>query len=264
MNYPFDIYEYYRLGVQSPDSDAALFKTMYRDLTGQELLTLGEDFCGTFAISCEWVKLDPKHKSVGVDLSEEPLEYGRKNYLAALSPDQQSRLQVINSNVLNPELPKVDCIAALNFSFFIFKTRAELRSYFENCYRRLPEGGVFICDCFGGPDSFQSIEEETEVEGSEDFSVFWDQEWFDPINNLTQYYLHFQPKGDKKYERVFSYNWRMWSIPEIREIMIEAGFKKTYVYWEGTEDGKGDGEFVQMDKTTEDCDSWIVMIAAQK
>ncbi len=262
-SYPFDQYEFYRRGVQSPDTDAVWFKNICREHTNKDLVTLGEDFCGTLAISCEWVKLDAQHKSVAVDLSEEPITYGKTNYLPRLSADEQSRVQVINSNVLSSELPKVDCIVAMNFSYFIFKTRAQLRSYFENCHRRLPAGGLLISDCFGGPDSQQSLEAETEV--GDDFSVFWDQEWFDPINNLTQYHLHFQSKDGKKYERVFSYHWRMWSIAEIREIMIEAGFKKTFAYWETTDsEGNGSGEFVQVESTTEECDSWIANIVGQK
>ena len=49
----------------------------------------------------------------------------------------------------------------------------------------------------------------------------------------------------------------MWSIPEVVEIMKEAGFAKTYIYWEGTDtDGEGDGVFTQVEKG-EDCESWV-------
>lgn len=268
MEYPFDKYAYYRIAVQSPDSDCLRFKTIHNELTDLDLVTLGEDFCGTFAISCEWVKMGANLKSVGVDLSEEAIGYGKKHYLSELSKDQQSRVEIVNANVLDPKLPKADCIAAMNFSYFIFKTRAELKSYFANVYHRLPEGGTFICDCFGGPDSLQNIEEETE--NDEGFSFFWDQEWYDPINNFSMYHIHFQPKDGKKYEKVFSYDWRMWSIPEIREVLTEVGFKSTHAYWEGTgeteEDGRGDGdgEFVLTEATTEECDTWVAMLAAVK
>lgn len=263
MKYPFDPYDYYLRSVQSPENDAEHFKSIYRERTGKSLKVLGEDFCGTFAISTEWVKLNRDHKAIAVDLSPEPIEYGTKNYLPKLSPEERRRLRVIKSNVLNPKLPKVDCIAAMNFSFFIFKTRAELKKYFKNCYRRLPAGGLFICDCFGGPDAAHCLEKETKV--GKEFSVFWDQEWFDPITHWTQFYLHFKPKGKRKYKRVFSYEWRMWSIPEIREVMLEAGFKKTYPYWEGTtRDGSGSGNFVYKEKTKEECDSWVALVVGQK
>lgn len=263
MSYPFDKYDYYRKAVQAPEYDARLFRRLYKQLTGKKLITLGEDFCGTFAISCEWVKLDQGHKSIGVDISREPIAYGQKHYLSQLSPDQQKRVRIINANVLDQKLPKADCIAAFNFSYFIFKTRDELRTYFKNVYRRLPKNGVFFCDCFGGPESFQCVEDETKVGGK--FTVYWDQAWFDPINHLSQFYLHFKPKGKKKYKRVFSYYWRMWSLPEIREIMQEAGFKKTYVYWEGTDKrGRGNGRFTRTERTREINDSWIALVAGHK
>ena len=42
----------------------------------------------------------------------------------------------------------------------------------------------------------------------------------------------------------FTYEFRMWSITEIRDLFEEAGFSKSLVYWEGfDEDGLGNGEF---------------------
>ena len=53
----------------------------------------------------------------------------------------------------------------------------------------------------------------------------------------------------------------MWSIPEIREILEDAGFKHTVVYWEGDDDdGGGNGEF-DVCEETEQCDSWVVYLA---
>ena len=56
----------------------------------------------------------------------------------------------------------------------------------------------------------------------------------------------------------------MWSIPELKDILEEVGFKKVHVYWEGTdEDGDGDGEFKRVEKG-EDCESWIAYLACEK
>ena len=74
-------------------------------------------------------------------------------------------------------------------------------------------------------------EEETEHDG---FSYFWDQDSYDALTNFGQFYIHFKRKGEKKREKVFSYDWRLWSIPELKECLLEAGFEKTVVYWEGT------------------------------
>jgi len=259
----FDKYEYYHLAVQCPEEDVPFFRDTYKELTGKKLTTLCEDFCGSFAISCEWVKADKDYKAIGVDLDLEPIQYGKDHYLPKLTEDQQSRIEIINSNVMNPELPKVECVTAQNFSYYIFKTRKELKEYFQSAYNRVQDGGLFIVDCFGGSENFAPTEEET-IYDDEKFSYFWDQDSFDPIHNQAMFYIHFRPKGGKKMKKVFTYDWRMWSIPEIREVMDEVGFKKTTVYWEGTDkDGEGDGNFTPTEKG-EDCETWIAYVAAQK
>ena len=52
----FDKYYYYHKSVQSPDVDVKFFDRVYKEMRGKEALSLKEDFCGTFSISCEWVK----------------------------------------------------------------------------------------------------------------------------------------------------------------------------------------------------------------
>ena len=97
-----------------------------------------------------------------------------------------------------------------------------------------------------------------------DVSYYWDQDSFDPVTNEAMFYIHFKRKGEKKREKMFTYDWRMWTIPEIREIMEEAGFKETRVYWEGTtEDGDGDGEFKAVTKG-EDCEAWVSYVVGLK
>ena len=66
------------------------------------------------------------------------------------------------------------------------------------------------------------------------------------------------------HESVFKYDWRMWSIPEIKEIMLEVGFQDTLVYWEGTnKKGLGNGIFSKR-KKGEACLSWIAYIVGVK
>lgn len=57
----------------------------------------------------------------------------------------------------------------------------------------------------------------------------------------------------------------MWSIPELRDILEDVGFKRTHVYWEGTDkDGEGDGVFKRIEVSDEDCESWVAYIVAEK
>lgn len=257
----FDKYKYYLRAVQSPDSDVEFFRDTYKTLRGKPAKTLREDFCGTFAISCEWVKLETNHLACGVDLDPEPLEYGRANHLSHLSEEQRGRVRLVERNVLSHELPVSDIIVAVNFSYFIFKTRNRMREYFENCLRTLSDSGILILDCFGGSACHEPNEEEIE---HEDFSYFWDQDTFNPITNEAMFHIHFKIKGEPRRDKVFSYDWRLWSLPELRELLLEAGFSKVTTYWEGTDaDGEGNGEFTPAE-VGEACETWIAYLIAER
>jgi SAM-dependent methyltransferase len=257
---PFDKYELYRKAVQSAENDVQFIRDTYVELKKKQPRVFREDFCGTFALSTEWIKLNPRHESIGIDLDPEPIAYGKQNYFSKLKPEQQRRLKLIEGNVMDPNLPKADIVAAMNFSYFCFKQRDLLKKYFANVYRTLGKDGIFLIDLFGGSQCYSAIEDTIKHEG---FTYYWDQTGFDPVTNEALFYIHFRVKG-KKIERVFTYDWRLWSIPELRDIMAEVGFKKSHVYWEGTaKDGSGDGNFTRVDHG-EACESWIAYVVAEK
>jgi hypothetical protein len=60
-------------------------------------------------------------------------------------------LHLVCSDVLAVRGPRVDVVAALNFSSFIFHDRSLLRSYFRAAKHALRPGGVLVVDAFGGP-----------------------------------------------------------------------------------------------------------------
>ena len=257
----FDKYAYYKRAVQSPETDVELMRDIYRSIWRTSPLVLREDFCGTFSICCEWVKQGPKYRAHGVELDNEPIRYGMNNYLTELSKSQQARVRIHQKNVLDPDGPRADVICALNFSYYIFKDRDLLKWYFKNCLSRLSEKGIFVTDAFGGGACQEANEEKSKLRG---FTYYWDQESFDPVSNHAVFHIHFKREGEAKRKNVFSYDWRMWSIPEIQEIMIEAGFSKTHVYWEGsTPKGEGNGKFRPV-KTGEECLAWIAYVGGEK
>jgi hypothetical protein len=261
----FDKYRYYMSSVQSPEEDMKFVNQAYRDARGPHAVAniLREDFCGTFANCTAWVKQSDSKIAYGVDLDPEPLAWGRKNHFDPLTSGEKERLKIIQENVQSPELPFADVICGLNFSYFLFKERQELKRYFTNAFKTLNKDGIFLLDCFGGSSCMEPNEEETEYE-DEGYSYYWDQDMFDPLNNHALFHIHFKRNGEPKREKVFSYDWRMWSVPEIRDLMIECGFTKVNTYWEGTtEDGEGDGEYVITEKG-DDCESWVSYIVAVK
>lgn len=256
----FDKYELYRKAVQSAENDVQFIQNTFKELKGRSPKVFREDFCGTFALSTEWIKLSPQYLSVGIDLDPEPMAYGKAHYLSKLKPDQQKRMRLIEGNVLEPNLPKADIVAAMNFSYFCFKKREVLKKYFVNVLKTLNKDGIFLVDCFGGSQCYGPIEDQIKHEG---FTYFWDQTNFDPVTNEALFHIHFKVNG-KKVEQVFTYDWRLWTISELRDVMEEAGFKKIHVYWEGTaKDGSGDGNFTRVDHG-ESCESWIAYIVGEK
>lgn len=257
----FDKYEFYNKAVQSADSDVVFLKDTYRELRKKDPKVMREDFCGTFALSCEWVKQNPKFEAIGVDLDPEPLEYGRHHYLPKLKNEEQKRIKLLEGNVLHWSLPMADIAIAMNFSYFVFKSREVMKKYFSNVHKSLKKDGVFVLDTFGGSLAQDANEEVTK---HRNFTYYWDQASFDPVTNRALFHIHFKPKGRRKVERVFTYDWRMWTIAELRDLLAEVGFKRTHVYWEGTtRKGEGDGVFTRTEKG-EACDSWIAYIAAEK
>lgn len=257
----FDKYELYNQAVQSTETDVEFIHETYKDLIGRNAQSLREDFCGTFALSCDWVKSDKNHKAYGVDLDPEPMAYGRSHYYTKLTTEQQKRMHLTEGDVLTVDLPKVDVTVAVNFSYFLFKKRELLKAYFARVFNSLNDKGLFIIDCFGGGQCQDEIEDNIQHKG---FTYYWDQTGFDPVTNEAVFHIHFRIGRGQKIERVFTYDWRLWTIPELREILLEAGFKKTHVYWEGTnKQGGGNGEFTRTEKG-EACLSWIAYIVSEK
>ena len=257
----FNKYDYYLKAVQSPEGDCDFLLDVYQGQRGGMPRVLREDFCGTFALCCEWVKRQPAARAVGIDFDPEPLAYGKSRLVSQLPASEADRILLLQKNVLEENLPRADIIASLNFSYFGFKERSKLLHYFRSCLSALEDQGLLVLDCFGGCQTQCANEEEIE---HDDFSYFWDQDSFSPVTHEAAFYIHFQRPGEAKRERVFSYDWRLWSIPELRQMLEEAGFKKSVVYWEGTDDdGDGDGIFTPT-MEGEECDSWVAYIVAEK
>jgi len=257
----FDKYAYYSRAVQAPDVEAEFISEVYSELRGREATILCEDFCGTFKNSCEWVKQSSDVMAYGIDLDPEPLDYGYSNYFSKLKTHEQDRVHILQGDVLYPGLPKGDVVIALNFSYSFFKERSQLLKYFKNVRNRLNPEGLFIIDTFGGSLCFSPCVDEHRRRG---FTYYWDEEEFNPINHHCTFHIHFKRDGEKKREKVFSYHWRLWTLPELRDLMIDAGFHKTHIYWEGsTRRGSGDGKFKRTEQG-DDAGAWVAYLVAER
>ena len=259
-----DKFDLYQQSVQHADHEVEFFDQAFGEEFHRRPRTLREDFCGTFAVCCEWVKSSTHRTAVAVDLCPETLQWGKDNNLAKLKKSQQKRVTVLEQDVRKKNKPKVDILAAQNFSFWIFKTRKEVIKYFKTARANLNSEGIMVMDMMGGGDCY--IEGQTDkrkiVKGKKGFSYHWEQASYNPVTADCSFYISFKFADGSKLKHAFEYHWRFWSIPEVREMLTEAGFSASYVYWEQEdEDGEGNDDWERCDVAPSDA-CWIAYIVA--
>ena len=251
----------YQESVQSPEEDSRFFAQYYKKYTGNPLRIFREDFCGSAILSCAFVGLHADNKAVGVDFHRPILDWAYEHNVSQLMEREKKQVQLIESNVLDVRSPKVDLLAALNFSYSVFKTRKNMGLYIKNAYRSLKPGGLFVMDVWGGGEVQFIQEEKRKLKG---FTYVWDQANFDPITNHILCNIHFRFPDGTQLKNAFKYDWRLWMLPELKELMEDARFKNIHVLWEGTDkDGEGDGEFTLVERGGNE-DAWIAYIIGQK
>ena len=256
-----DRHDLYQQSVQDPEAEMDFVEITFRELRGRPARDLREDFCGTAYSSCEWVARHPEHSAVAVDLDEEVLEWGEDNNLSNLDDHARDRITLLREDVRRRRRERFDCVLAMNFSYYLFEDRDSMREYFVSVRRSLRGDGLFFLDAYGGYDAHRDIVEEREVDG---FTYIWEQANFDPISHRMDCYIHFSFPDGSRQDKAFVYPWRLWTLPEIRELLREAGFKRTRIYWEGLDEstGEGNGEFTLSETGSADA-GWICYIVAE-
>jgi len=259
-----DRHQLYELSVQCAEAEVDFVSDTYKALRGRPAHLMREDFCGTANVCCEWVQRDEQNRAIGVDLDAEVLAWGRMHNLAALQEKQATRISLIQANVLEVETEAPDIVSAMNFSYWLFKNRAQLKRYFQAVHASLKADGIFFLDAYGGYESFKEVEEEREIETDlGKVTYVWEQASFNPIDHDLTCHIHFRFEDGSSLEPAFSYHWRLWTLPEIRDLLEECGFKVT-IYWQGwDEDGEPDGEFYPTTEADADA-GWIAYITAEK
>lgn len=256
-----DRHTLYEQAVQCVEAEVDFIDETFKAVRGRTPEVLREDFCGTANTACEWVRRRRKNKAIGVDLDESVLAWGRAHNVAALG-QAANRITLVSEDVIKVDTLPPDVIIAMNFSYWIFKKRQQLRRYFRQVRQALGSDGIFILDAFGGYDSFRVTKDKTKNEG---FSYIWDQAYYNPITGDMRCHIHFKFPDGSRIKNAFSYDWRLWTLPEVQELLAEARFDRITVYWQGTDEetGEANGEFEPATVGEPDA-AWIVYIVAQK
>ena len=261
-----DKHRLYEQSVQCVEAEIDMVDATFHQIRGYEARYLREDFCGTAQTSVEWVKRRPDNIAISVDLDPAVLAWSKANAISTLKSHEQQRISLLEQDVMQVQSPSgqpaPQIILAMNFSYQLFDTRALLLQYFQRVYQSLSDDGVFFLDAYGGYESYKEVEEETEHEG---FTYIWDQASYNPIDGRMQCYIHFAFADGSRLDRAFSYQWRMWSLPELQELLVEAGFTNVSVYWEGTDAKTQQGNGIYTRATKGDADAaWICYLSAER
>lgn len=217
-----DKFDCYELCVQSVDHLVPLLRAIH----GGEPTRLGEDFAGTAALSHMWAERVAGGRALAVDLDAESL--GRR----AATDDVEHRVADVRTVD-----DACDVLFVGNFSIGYLHTRAELVAYLRGAHARLAaSGGVFVCDTYGGENAFLpgEVHRHHPLPDGRRVRYTWEQRHADPLTGMVTDVLHFRVERGGKIEAelddAFVYEWRLWSVPELRDAMAEAGFAATEVY----------------------------------
>jgi hypothetical protein len=264
---PFALYE---SSVQRPEDDVAFFAETYRRLRGREAKVLREDFCGTAKLSLCWCRSGRGRRAIGIDLDGPTLAAARRRNLDPHARELRGRLQLVHGDVLQTRRTNADVICAMNFSFCVFKQRAQLARYLKAARAGLADRGLLFLELYGGTGAIDTVEEERELNG---FTYVWEQKRYDPITGETLCHIHFRFPDGSRIERAFTYDWRLWTIPELRDLLLECGYSKVRVFWATCDESDtadsdddmiyGNGDYVELD-TVDQQYSWLVYVVAEK
>ncbi len=217
----FDLYE---LAVTSPVPLARFLKAAH----GGRPRTLGEDFSGTAALSRAWVELDSRHRAIAVD-KDLSVVAALASKVARLSEACANNLLPINLDVLRAKHP-CDILACTNFPICYWHTRPALLKYLKHARSRLSPRGVFVADLYGGSDAFHTGKQTVHFRlKGQRIEYTWEQRKANPISGRVHNAIHFRI-GGRAIRNAFEYDWRLWSIPELSEALLESGFRKVEIY----------------------------------
>jgi SAM-dependent methyltransferase len=209
-------------------TDGPRFARFAEAVHGRGPRVLREDFSGSAALAKAWAAADPAHRSIAVDLDA-----------AVLRRAAGPRVRAVRADAARCAV-KADLIAATNFPLGYFHERPALVQYLAHTRRCLSPRGVFLADLYGGRDAMKPLTIRRRLKGpaGERIEYLWTQVEADPATNLVNDTLSFAvttttrtgTSRTRRFPDAFVYRWRLWSIPELRDALADAGFRRIELY----------------------------------
>jgi SAM-dependent methyltransferase len=268
---PPDRFALYEVAVQGVDWDLDFIERVWRRRNpGREPRTFREDFCSTAALATGWALRGRERRAWGVDLDAEPLDWARRRRLPH-AREAARRVTLVRGDVRTVRVPRVDAACALNFSWWVFHDRVELLRYLRAARAGLRPGGVLVLNLFGGGDAEQALTERTRKAAASapdgtmlpGFTYVWEHTAVNAADRRLVAHIHFELRDGRRLRRAFTYDWRMYTIPELRDALHEAGFASFEVWSEGYDARTGRGNATLYRRTHIDNeDTWVAYAVA--
>ncbi len=219
----FDALDLYERTVQDADRTVELLHAVH----GAEPRILGEDFAGSAALSRAWVARGPDRRAFAVDVDGAALARGTHPRITAHVHDVRSS----EIRVLGP----CDVVHAGNFSIGELGVRAEFLDWARNARSRLAPGGIVALDTYGGESAWRvgALERRRVLADGVEIRWCFEQRSADPrtarVVNALSFRVVRKSEVVASFPDAFVYRWRLWSIPEIVDVLREVGFEEVRV-----------------------------------
>lgn len=262
----------YEASVQGVEYDLDLFTRIFRRRRGRAPRVLREDFCGTAAMACAWALRDRRNRALGLDLHRPTLAWARRHHLDRMRPADARRVRLLERDVRSTTRPAADLVVALNFSYWVFHRRAELRDYFRAVRRSVAPDALFVLNAFGGTEAMTRIEERRRIASSQGpdglrvpgFTYVWEQLGFNAVDHRIRCDIHFRFRDGTVMRRAFRYDWRLWTLPEIRDLLADSGFRSSEVWVEGWDEERNRSDETYRRRTYfENQEGWLAYVIAE-
>jgi SAM-dependent methyltransferase len=182
-------------------------------------------------------------------------------------------VHLVRGDVRRPRRPQVDVACALNFSWWVFHERADLVRYLRAARAGLKPGGVLVLNLFGGSRAERALVERTR-KGPENgpdgemlpgFTYIWEHASINAVDRRLVAHIHFELRDGRKLRNAFTYDWRMYTVPELRDAVKEVGFRDFEVWSEGWDaKSKRSNGTLYKRQTLDNADTWIAYAVATR
>mmetsp|Transcript_21860 Transcript_21860/g.37678 ORF Transcript_21860/g.37678 Transcript_21860/m.37678 type:complete len:364 (-) Transcript_21860:978-2069(-) len=257
-----DKYICYERSVNAPQADLNFIIKAYRIAYHKKPITLREDFCGTAALLCQFVASDVERTGYGVDNDQDVLQWAKQNGSLAKNPNIQDRVHLVWGDSFRDTLEQpVDVVVAFNYALCFSHTRTRLLEYLRNAFKGLDKKcGMFVADLYGGTSSY--VQNKTSKREFPEFTYIWEQISYDFASNIASNALSFKFPDGSMMKRVFTYQFRLWTLRDIEEALYEVGFTSV-TFWVAESDDNGTiGEFTERKEIRGDIETFNAFIVA--